>query len=153
TFSKVLFPALRLAYLVVPRDLIHGFLVARYFASRHPPRLEQAVLAAFIAEGHFDRHVRRMRSLYALPQEALVEAAGAELAGVLRVAPSSAGMHLVGWMPDGADDARAATRARAANVEASPLSAFAIERRPAPGLVLGYAGVSEPAIRAAAGHL
>ncbi len=63
TFSKVLFPALRLAYLVVPADMVDAFTTMRLMVSRHPPLLEQYVLAAFIAEGHFARHIRRMRRI------------------------------------------------------------------------------------------
>ena len=73
TFSKVLFPALRLGYLVVPPDLTGAFTVARELVDRHPPTVEQAVLAEFIAAGHFGRHLRRMRALYAARQEALIE--------------------------------------------------------------------------------
>lgn len=147
TFSKVLFPSLRLAYLVVPRDLREAFLVTRFFASRHAPRLEQAALASFIAEGHFVRHIRRMRALYAHRQGALVAAAQRELQGVLNVMPSPAGMHLLGWLPPGSDDLAESRRAAAANIDATPLSAYAIERRPPPALILGYTGFSERAIR------
>jgi GntR family transcriptional regulator/MocR family aminotransferase len=65
TFRKVLFPALRLGYLVVPPDLVDAFVAARELTDRHPPTVEQAVLVEFIAGGHFVRHLRRMRSCYA----------------------------------------------------------------------------------------
>src|SRR5215211_5883732 len=75
TFSKVLFPALRLGYLVVPPDLVDAFVNARALLDRHSPILEQVVLADFIAEGHFLRHIRRMRALYAERQAVLLAAA------------------------------------------------------------------------------
>jgi GntR family transcriptional regulator/MocR family aminotransferase len=87
TFSKVVFPALRLGYLVVPESLVDAFRAARGFADRHSPVLEQAVLADFLTQGHFSRHVRRMRVLYAARQEALVEAARRELRGLLELPP------------------------------------------------------------------
>jgi GntR family transcriptional regulator/MocR family aminotransferase len=101
TFSKVLSPALRMGYVVVPPGLVNAFEGARALADRHPPVPEQAILAEFVAEGHFARHLRRMRRLYAERQQALVDAAKGELAGLLEVRPSGAGLHLVGRLPDG----------------------------------------------------
>jgi GntR family transcriptional regulator/MocR family aminotransferase len=146
TFSKVLFPALRLAYLVVPPDLVEAFLSMRFFATRHPPLLEQVTLAAFITEGHFARHIRRMRSLYAQRQTLLVEAAQHELAGLLQVPPTAAGMHLLGWLPHEESDVEASQQAAKQGIYADPLSAYAIASRPAPALILGYTAVSEHAI-------
>lgn len=148
TFSKVLFPALRLAYLVVPPDLVEAFGSMRFFATRHPPMLEQVTLAAFIAEGHFARHIRRMRTLYAQRQTWLVEAARDELAGLLRVPPAAAGMHLLGWLPPGRNDTQASQQAAAQGVYADPLSAYRIASQPEPALLLGYTAVGEHAIQA-----
>jgi GntR family transcriptional regulator / MocR family aminotransferase len=147
TFSKVLFPALRLAYLVVPRDLINPFLVARFFASRHPPRLEQAVLAAFIEQGHFDRHVRRMRTLYAERQETLVRALRKDLADVVAVQPAGAGIHLVAQLRTQHDDVAVARRAALAGIDTLALSSFSVKHKLPPALILGYAGLNERAIK------
>lgn len=141
TFSKVLFPGLRLGYLVVPQDLVDAFVRARMFSDIHPPALEQAVLAEFMAEGHFARHVRRMRALYAERQAALVHAASRELAGLLELAPAAAGMHLVGWLPQGVNDRVAVQRAAAQGVWTSPLSLFGIEPVRHHALLLGYTAV------------
>jgi GntR family transcriptional regulator/MocR family aminotransferase len=148
TFSKVLFPALRLAYLVVPPDLVKAFVSMRFFATRHPPMLEQVTLAAFISEGHFARHIRRMRALYAQRQGLLVEAARRELAGLLHISPAAAGMHLLGWLPAGQDDTLASQRAAEQGIHADPLSAYSIDARPDPALILGYTAVGERAIEA-----
>jgi GntR family transcriptional regulator/MocR family aminotransferase len=148
TFSKVLCPGLRLGYLVAPPDLVDAFVAARALADRHSPGIEQAALADFIAEGHFARHLRRMRALYAARQAALVDAARRELAGLLTVPEAHAGMHVVGWLPDGVDDVAAADRAAAHGVETVPLSAYALGRPVHRGLLLGYAAVDEAAIRA-----
>lgn len=75
TFSKVMFPSLRLGYLVAPPELAAAFAAARTIVDRHAPTVEQAALADFIIEGHFARHIRRMRALYAERQALLVEAA------------------------------------------------------------------------------
>lgn len=152
TFSKVLFPGLRLGYLVVPPDLAPAFRAARALADRHAPGIEQAILADFIAEGHFARHIRRMRACYAARQAALV-AATAPLAGVLEVEAAAAGMHLVGKLPPGVDDIEVARRAAAAGIVAAPLSAYALRPLERGGLMLGYAAFDEATLRAAVERL
>ena len=147
TFSKVLFPALRLGYLVVPPDLTGAFVSARELTDRHPPTAEQAVLAEFIAEGHFLRHLRRMRALYAERQATLVEEAERELAGLLDVRPAGAGMHLVGRLPRGVDDREASRRAARYGVEAPPVSLYGGTARDRGGLMLGYAAFGEAETR------
>ena len=99
TFSKVLFPSLRLGYPVLPPDLVDAFTATRELSDRKPPGLDQVVPAHFMAEDHFARHVRRIRSLYAERQVLLVEEGGRRLSGLLDVPPAGAGMHLVGRQP------------------------------------------------------
>lgn len=147
TFSKVMFPALRLGYLIVPPPLLDAFLAARIFADTQPPMLAQETLADFMERGHLERHVRRMRSLYRERQQLLIETARAELPGLLDVEPAEAGMHLMGWLPPGCDDLEASQRAARAGVDALRLSFFALERPRRGGLLLGYAGVPPDEIR------
>jgi GntR family transcriptional regulator/MocR family aminotransferase len=153
TFSKVLFPSLRLGYLVVPLDLVNAFVAAKALADRHPPSIEQAALADFIAEGHFARHIRRTRALYAGRQAALIAAAQHELAGLMELHPAAAGMHLVGWLPPGMADTDAASRAAAVGVDVSPLSAYALEPLERGGLLLGYAAADQNEIHRAVRRL
>jgi GntR family transcriptional regulator/MocR family aminotransferase len=153
TFSKTLLPALRLGYLVVPDALVDTFRAARAVVDRQSPIVDQAVLAEFLEAGHFARHVRRMRALYAERQAALVEAARHRLDGLLEVRPAGAGMHLVGWLPPGADDARAAAGALAAGVESRALSRCALQPLPRGGLMLGYAAYTPQRIRRAVERL
>jgi GntR family transcriptional regulator/MocR family aminotransferase len=142
SFSKVLFPALRLGYLVVPSAVLDTFLRVRFLTDVHPSTIMQATLADFIGEGHFERHLRRMRLLYRERQDLLVASARRHLAGLLTVKPSEGGMHLVGWLPVGVDDREVSRAARARGIAATPLSFFA-ERRPRrQGLLLGYAGLT-----------
>ena len=148
TFSKVLFPALRLGYLVVPEAVVDAFSHARALAGRHAPTLEQAVLAGFIAEGHFARHIRAMRALYQERQAVLVDAARADLAGLLDVAPSAAGMHLIGRLAHASDDQVVAERAAREGVEVRALGAHALRASPYPGLLLGYTALDAAEIRA-----
>ncbi len=147
TFSKVLFPALRLGYLVVPPDLVGAFTAARELTDRHPPTVEQAVLAEFIAQGHFARHLRRMRALYAARQATLLEGISRQLSGLLDASPAGSGMHLVGWLPEGADDREASRRAAKQGVEAPPISLYRTHPGGRGGLMLGYAAVDEAGIR------
>ena len=114
TFSKTLAPALRLGYLIVPEEVAPVFRVARAASDRHSPVLEQAVLADFLAEGHFARHVRRMRGVYAERQDALVGAVKSLLGGVMEVGPTGAGMHLTAWLERGADDGAVSAQLAAA---------------------------------------
>ncbi len=153
TFSKVLFPALRVGYMVAPPDLIAAFIAARGVLSRFTPSLEQAVIASFINEGHFARHIRRMRRLYAERQEALLKAAKRELNGLLEVAPHQTGMHLVGWLAAGMKDKNAAIAAAKNNVDVQPVAALSLGKYPQNGLILGYAGYSEGQLRAGAKRL
>lgn len=147
TFSKVLFPSLRLGYLIVPPDLARDFAAARRFVDGHVPLLEQLALADFLRAGHFARHVRRMRALYAARRAALTDAVRDELADLLELAPQEAGLHVVGWLPPGVDDRLAAERAAEHGVDVLPVSAFATEPLPRGGLLLGYGALDEPAIR------
>ena len=96
SFSKTLFPALRLGFLIVPPDLQDGLVAARAAADQHPPVLDQAVLADFIVEGHFARHLRRMRVAYRERLEALTDGRGSGYCGgALRLRPTRTGLHAI----------------------------------------------------------
>jgi GntR family transcriptional regulator/MocR family aminotransferase len=150
TFSKTLAPALRMGYLVVPAEIAPAFHAARAASDRHSPVLDQAVLADFMTQGHFARHVRRMRRLYAERQAVMVDALQQSLGGRLEVRASEAGMHLVGWLEDGSDDAAISARLLEGGIEAPPLSRYALARPPRGGLLLGWAGYPPEAIEKAA---
>jgi GntR family transcriptional regulator/MocR family aminotransferase len=152
TFSKVLFPSLRLGYLVVPAHLAGAFIAARALADRHSPSVDQAALADFLAEGHFARHIRRTRALYQQRQQALL-AAAQELRGVLDVEAAEAGMHLVGWLPEGIDDQALSQHLAAYGIEAPALSSYALAVLPRGGLLLGYAALNEREIAEDVRHL
>jgi GntR family transcriptional regulator/MocR family aminotransferase len=148
TFSKTLAPALRLGYLIVPDELVDVFRVARAIAGGHAPTLEQGVLADFIGEGHYMRHVRRVRALCAERQQVLLEAARAEIDDAMQLAPDAAGLHVVGWLAPGAKDAEVAEAAVRAGVDATPLSAYSSAPPHRGALLLGYAAFDEKEIRA-----
>jgi GntR family transcriptional regulator / MocR family aminotransferase len=137
TFSKVLFPSIRIGYMILPPPLVDAFLKVRRLIDIHSPMLEQTVLADFIVEGHFTRHLRRMRMLYAERRSALLEAASRL---PLELDSPEAGIHCVAWLPDGMDDLALASRAMNYDLNLTPISSFSIEPIARNGLLLGYGG-------------
>lgn len=149
TLSKAFFPALRLGYLAVPPQLVDTFAAAKWVSDRQCSTADQAALAAFISEGHFGRHIRRMRLLYQERQLALMAAAAEYLSGLIEIRPSETGLHVVGWLKHGIDDAAVSERAAQSGIVTPPLSAYSIKYSPGPGLVLGYAPYNRDQIRRA----
>ena len=143
TFSKILFPSLRLGYAIVPDALVDAFCGARVLMDRHPPNADQYVLAAFLAEGHLERHVRRVRNVYAAYRSKLIETLGALLPDeVAWVEPGNQGMHLVLWLAAAIDDRCVAEAARHAGVSVRAVSPMFAAGTARPGLVLGFGGFS-----------
>jgi GntR family transcriptional regulator/MocR family aminotransferase len=147
SFTDVLFPALRLAYLVVPEDMVDIFAAAESVSTHHPPLIDQAILCDFIREGHFARHVRRMRELYAERLSVLLSSARERLDGLLEIPPVEAGLRTVGWLQGGRSAESAAVMASEHNVEVVPLGRYAWGRARGEGLVLGFAAVDAREIR------
>lgn len=152
TFSKAMFPSLRLGYLVLPAGLVGSLLTLKRVADGFAPLISQAVLAAFITEGHLAQHVRRMRMLYRRRRAVLQAALQQQAADLLTLWPSEAGLHLVADFVDGRDDTAAAAQAVAAGLGVRPLSRYAIDRRLS-GLMIGFAADREAAIPAAVQRL
>jgi len=153
TMSKVMFPGLRLGYMVVPRHLIGAFEAVRRLTDTQPSTLAQPALAEFIRDGSLTAHIRRMRALYAARQRYLVETARRRLDGRLGLSPAEAGMHLVAHLPPGTDDVALSEAAARLGIEAPPLSSFYRAAPARPGLLLGYAGVGERDIETGLGLL
>ena len=148
TFNKTIFPALRIAYMVVPPALVEPVLRVRRVGGQHVPTVEQAILTDFIMEGHFARHLRRMRSIGRERRDELVAAATRDLAGVLEIEPTETGLHTVGWLPPGMDDVAASDSANDHQVHAAALSPHYSGPCPRRGLILGYAGLKPHEISA-----
>ncbi len=141
TFSKTLFPALRLGYVLAPPALVDVFgRLMRTFVAAVPSN-PQAVVADFMDEGHFAAHIRRMRKLYAERHQVLLDAAGAQLAGALDIVPADTGLHTIGHLHAQfpADDI--ARLAWARDVTVVPFDRFCLAPVAANGLVLGFSGV------------
>jgi GntR family transcriptional regulator/MocR family aminotransferase len=147
TFSKTLFPSLRLAYMVLPPDLVEGFARALSELFREGQTLQQVVLAHFISEGHYATHIRRMRAVYSARHDALIHAIGTEFGQQLPVIGGDAGLHLVLGLPQHVDDRAVAQEVLRAGVITRPLSLYQM-RQPAAtkGLLLGYGAVPEDEI-------
>jgi GntR family transcriptional regulator/MocR family aminotransferase len=150
SFSKVLFPALRLGYLVVPETWPERFAAAKSILNRHAPLLEQTVLCEFIEAGHFGRHLRRMREIYSERLGILLDLGSKHLDGVLEISKIEAGLQTLGWLAKGLDDREVARAASARGVDTIPLTGFyrspqELERRH--GLQLGFAAVGPREIR------
>lgn len=141
SFSAVMFPALRLGYLVVPPEMVDVFAAAQSVSTHHPPLLGQAVLCDFISEGHFARHIRRMREVYAERLGVLLKAAREKLDGVVEISNVEAGLQTVGWLRGGIAAEDVARAAAEKNVEVMPLRRYAFGRAPGNGIVLGFAAV------------
>jgi GntR family transcriptional regulator/MocR family aminotransferase len=138
TFSKTLFPALRLGYVVIPEDLVARFVAVRHAMDVTPPSFFQAVLTDFMNEGHFARHIRRMRLLYGERRTALVESLRKEFGSTLEILGAEAGMHLAGIFPKLLRDTDIANRAARQNLWLWPLSPSYLGKNPRHGLVLGF---------------
>jgi GntR family transcriptional regulator / MocR family aminotransferase len=149
SFNGMLFPSLRLGFMILPQAFIAPVATALSITQRYQPTAEQAALTDFIVLGHFDQHVRRMRELYAERRDALVKAAGAELGDLMRIGDSRPGRQVIGWLSPSLDEAQAWRRAAARQVDSVALTSLTIERSLPPGLVFGIGAADARAIRTA----
>jgi GntR family transcriptional regulator/MocR family aminotransferase len=152
TFSKVLFPGLRLGYVVAPPWLQESFIAAKWITDRHASALEQSVMADFIADGHFGRHLRRMQRVYRERRQALVDSLARWTSNHLALLPSLAGLHVAGFLPKGFDVEELVQRAFEAGVGLYSIAPFYLGRA-RPGLIFGYGGCTVTEIEEGARRL
>lgn len=143
TFSKVMFPGMRVGYAIVPPALVPAFRRVKWLADRHTPTLEQAALADFLGEGHLDRHIRRMRKLYGRRREALTDALARHFGGGAKVIGDPAGMHVLARFAD--DDI--CERAARNKVQIIGAGAYYLTKAPRNEYVIGFSTLGERAIR------
>ena len=153
TFSKVLFASLRVGYMVIPADLVDRFAAVRFAMDIFPPYLNQEVITDFMLEGHFSRHLRRMRLLYRSRREAMVDLLENEVGSALEIHGAEAGMHLAATLRGDGDDVTIAEAAAKIGLWLWPLSGSYVAN-PATGtvrkgFVLGYGNVAVQTMPAA----
>lgn len=147
SLSKVLAPALRIGYLIVPPDLVEAFTFAKAASDRHTPVPLQAILAHFIEGGHFGRHLRRIRTLCKERQDVLIEAIDSHLNGRLVAQPDPAGLHLVGYLNEEANDRLISDAATKKSLTIPALSSYSTRHPMPPALILGYGSFTTDEIR------
>lgn len=141
TFSKVLVPGLRLAYLVVPADRIAAFHCTAHNAQNHCPYWLQATAADFLSEGHFGRHIRKMRNLYAERRQLLAEALREVFDGRLELPLGAGGMHMLARLPPSSDDTAIVDRAFRQGLAIQPLSRWYLGQPAQSGLLMNFTNV------------
>jgi GntR family transcriptional regulator/MocR family aminotransferase len=149
TFNKVMFPALRLAFLVVPEALVEAFAAARAATDGHTPLLSQAAMAHFMEAGHYAAHLRQMRLVYAERRDALLDALAREAGEWLTPGAAEAGMHVMAFLSRGREDGDIVRRAAEKRLGVRRLSPLYLGRSSRQGLVLGFSGASPAGLRAA----
>jgi GntR family transcriptional regulator/MocR family aminotransferase len=138
TFSKMLLPSLRIGYIVIPPDLVKHFTAVRYSMDIFPPYLYQEVLTDFMSEGHFGRHIRKMRQIYSSRRARLVECIQSECGDLLQLHGAAAGMQVAVTFPEGYNDEEIALRASHKHLWLWPLSHCYSGKSPRNGFILGF---------------
>ncbi len=147
TLSKILFPSLRLGYLVVPEQLVDPMIKIRAVMDQHSPAIDQAILARFISEGYFLSHVKRMRKLYAARRECFIEHFQELLGDRFRLQIPEAGLHFVAWLRRKGEQAEILRVAAEIGIRPLPISFFSIKAQLPPGLTFGFAAWTQTQIR------
>jgi GntR family transcriptional regulator/MocR family aminotransferase len=147
TFNKLLFPALRLGYLVVPDSWMDRVLALRFRMDRYPATLPQEILASFIESGDFINHLRRMRQLYGERREILGREAARHLDAVLEIPAIDAGLYTPAYLLNGMSSTTASSLAATQGIDAWPIDRFTLKRRDLRALLLGFACFPETEIR------
>ncbi|MBZ0186351.1 MAG: PLP-dependent aminotransferase family protein [Candidatus Obscuribacterales bacterium] len=146
TFSKVLLPALRLGYLVVPEDLIDVFSRVKWLADRHSSLLQQQVLADFISEGHLEKHIRRMRALYEKKRRLMIEMLKGLFEEKIRISGDNAGINILIRLESKRSDAELVARARELGVGIASTRQLYMSNAPSGEFLLNYGGIEEEQI-------
>jgi GntR family transcriptional regulator/MocR family aminotransferase len=148
TFSKTMFPSLRIGYVILPLNMVANISQAMFLTGQYASGILQAALADFIEEGHFTSHLGRMRRLYNKRREDFMISCQAELGEWLDPAPTDSGIQSLWYCRAGVDDVEITSRARENGVVVTPLSQHYRQSPPRHGLILGYTALEQPALQA-----
>lgn len=146
SFSKLLFPALRLGYMVVPQTMMQPLAQLRWLLDRHSPPLEQIVLTDFINQGHFARHLRCMRTLYTERQQHLVQLVGQYLTDYMTMPLLEGGLHLIAYLKNDLTENDFLQACTQAKIDVSPVSQFCVDKTQHKGIIFGYAPYTKSAM-------
>lgn len=147
TFSRTVFPALRIGYLIAPKPMIPALMGAKWLADRHTPTLEQETLAEFISSGAYERHLRSLRRTNEIRRAVLLESIDRYLGDRVRVTGARAGTHVVLWPKSRDSEAKIVEAAAAKEVTIFGIGPYYFGRQKNPGLMLGYSRIDEKDIR------
>jgi GntR family transcriptional regulator / MocR family aminotransferase len=153
TFSRTIFSALRIGYVIVPPPLVAAFTAAKWLCDRHTATLEQETLAEFIRAGMYERHLRRLRRRNALAREALLEALTRRIGDRAVITGGGAGAHVVLWLDPDRDEAAVVEAAAARSVGVYGIRPYFLRRPSPPGIILGYSRTQVGDIRAGIARL
>lgn len=146
TFSKSMFAAIRLGYIVVPRSMVETFAKAKTLLGQGTSAVTEQAMSDFMEDGRFVEHIRRMRRNYRERRDTLFECLVQDCGGLLTPQPTDAGMHMLAWLPPGTDDQAAHSALMADGIESLPLSVYSLRPLDRAALVLGFSGVGEKLI-------
>ncbi|MBN3863425.1 PLP-dependent aminotransferase family protein [Pseudomonas frederiksbergensis] len=149
TFSKTLYPGLRMGYMVLPHELIKAFTYARSMIDGHTPQILQLTLARFMEDGHYNAHVRAMRKLYAGRQSIMLDAIGKHLDGIVTALRPQGGLQIPCLLHDGWSEEKTIRQAASAGVQLSGLSRLYAGDQKKQGWLLGYSSLTAYEIEAA----
>lgn len=147
TFSRTVFPSLRIGYLIVPKSLVSAFSAAKWLADRHTATLEQQALAEFIGSGTYERYLRRVRRRNATRRRVLLDSVAEGLGSRVAVTGAGAGSHIVLWLKRGAREETVITQAAERGVGIYGVSRYFVKTAPRSGVLLGYSRMREAEIR------
>ena len=147
TFSRTIFSALRIGYLVVPPALREAFTAAKWLCDRHTATLEQHALAEFIGSGRYERHLRRLRRQHAASRQALVDAVQTHLSGRVELTGDGAGAHVVLWLDRRSSESALVAAAAARGVGVYAIRPYFLEPSSRPGIILGYSRLGPADVR------
>ncbi|MCS3430482.1 PLP-dependent aminotransferase family protein [Klebsiella sp. BIGb0407] len=142
TFSKMMFPGFHIGFLVIPESLTEAFKIAKYYTDTRTPYLDQAILASFISQGHYARHVRRIRKACHERQQVMLDAIQTYLCGIMTAEPLDSGIHLVCWLSADIQESAVIEECRKAGLGAQPLSRYSQIKPERQAILLGFAAHS-----------